>query len=143
MSMPTQPLFAVLPPAAKDNKIVTAAVGIISPPTDPTLFLIVHNRRGWDIPGGHLEKGESPVVAFIREVREETGCELLPVPTLIAILESVKDPTTGIAVFKAVCLSDSLPMPNQSNFVSKAILLDRYFGDKNLLLDLLALMAVD
>ncbi|WP_353618164.1 NUDIX domain-containing protein [Bacillus sp. 22-7] len=27
--------------------------------------------RGWDIPGGHIEKGESPEHCFKREVMEE------------------------------------------------------------------------
>ncbi len=34
------------------------------------------NTRGWDIPGGHLEEGESPEVAMRREVWEETGARL-------------------------------------------------------------------
>lgn len=34
------------------------------------------NSRGWDIPGGHLEPGESPEEAVRREVVEETGVQL-------------------------------------------------------------------
>ena len=34
------------------------------------------NARGWDIPGGHLEVGESPEEALHREVWEETGAQL-------------------------------------------------------------------
>ena len=34
------------------------------------------NARGWDIPGGHIEQGESPEQALHREVFEETGARL-------------------------------------------------------------------
>jgi len=33
-------------------------------------------RRGWDIPGGHVEAGEQPEEAARREVYEETGAAL-------------------------------------------------------------------
>jgi 8-oxo-dGTP pyrophosphatase MutT (NUDIX family) len=32
-----------------------------------------HEERGWEIPGGHLEEGESPAEAARREFAEEIG----------------------------------------------------------------------
>lgn len=35
-----------------------------------------HNKVYWDLPGGKLEFGESPLEALSREVMEETGLEI-------------------------------------------------------------------
>ena len=37
------------------------------------VLFVEHPTRGWEIPGGHLEDGESPEEAMIRELNEETG----------------------------------------------------------------------
>ena len=58
-------------------------------PTDLTVAAVVHNDGRYllveelamgnaviNLPGGHIEAGESPEVAVIREVLEETGCDV-------------------------------------------------------------------
>ncbi|WP_339216236.1 NUDIX domain-containing protein [Ornithinibacillus sp. FSL M8-0202] len=40
---------------------------------DGKIMLVELDQRGWDIPGGHLEQGETPEQCFQREVLEE-GC---------------------------------------------------------------------
>ncbi|MFI5046541.1 MAG: NUDIX hydrolase [Acidimicrobiia bacterium] len=41
------------------------------------VLLLVHRRLGfWMQPGGHLEAGEEPADAALRETREETGIEV-------------------------------------------------------------------
>lgn len=50
--------------------------------------MLIHNRRRrvWELPGGFLDPGESPMQGAIRELREEAGCEVADV-SLLAILE--------------------------------------------------------
>jgi SAM-dependent methyltransferase len=38
-------------------------------------FLLVDTGRGWEFPGGSVERWESPEEAAVREMGEETGCE--------------------------------------------------------------------
>lgn len=40
------------------------------------LLAVRRDLRGWELPGGHLQSGESPEDGLIREVREETGHEI-------------------------------------------------------------------
>lgn len=40
------------------------------------LLLTDLKDRGWDIPGGHVEPGETPVEAALRELYEETGASV-------------------------------------------------------------------
>ncbi|QQR49918.1 NUDIX domain-containing protein [Candidatus Nomurabacteria bacterium] len=54
---------------------------------DGSQILAIENERGWDIPGGHIEKGETPEQALIREVQEEAGATFSH-PRLFAIVES-------------------------------------------------------
>ncbi|WP_243239441.1 NUDIX domain-containing protein [Sulfobacillus harzensis] len=41
--------------------------------------LLASNDRGeWELPGGHIEPGESPETALVREFSEETGLDVKP-----------------------------------------------------------------
>ena len=50
-------------------------------------ILAIKNDRGWEIPGGHVEEGETLEESLIREVKEEAGATFSD-PKLLAIVES-------------------------------------------------------
>jgi 8-oxo-dGTP diphosphatase len=54
--------------------IVSAAAIVINDHNE--LLLIKGPRRGWEMPGGQVEEGESLAQAAIRETKEESGIEI-------------------------------------------------------------------
>jgi 8-oxo-dGTP diphosphatase len=56
------------------------ARGLISDPSGRWLIVRPVGRRHWQIPGGRIDRGESPTAACRRELREELGVDLEPGP---------------------------------------------------------------
>jgi ADP-ribose pyrophosphatase len=66
------------------------------PVFDDGSVLLLHQRRhgieGWslEVPGGHVDPGESPLAAAGRELTEETGLRAARVTPLLTSLASIK-----------------------------------------------------
>ncbi len=63
-------LSTTMPPL----ELVTTALAIVF--SGDHLLMTNLRHRGWDIPGGHIEPGETPEEAVRREVYEETRAKL-------------------------------------------------------------------
>jgi ADP-ribose pyrophosphatase YjhB (NUDIX family) len=66
-------------------KRVTAAGGIVI--NEDGEILLMYRRSKWDLPKGHLDKGETLEQCAIREVGEETGLKSLKIVRPIGITE--------------------------------------------------------
>ncbi len=77
------------PNAPKANRIVPAATAVIV--NDEEKFLLQQRKDNglWALPGGKLEIGESIIDTITREIKEETGLDVLP-EYIIGIYSSPK-----------------------------------------------------
>ena len=64
------------------------------------LLLIRHHKRGWELPQGRVDAGESLTAAVHREVREETGVEI-ELGVLAAVSSKLTPPSAIIFNFLA------------------------------------------
>ena len=60
--------------AKKPKHIVSAAAIVVNEKNE--ILLIRGPRRGWEMPGGQVEEGESLSQAAIRETKEESGIDI-------------------------------------------------------------------
>lgn len=75
--------------------------------------MLLHNRikndwQGYTLPGGHVEPGESFVDAVIREMKEETGLDIMN-PRLVGVKQfPIKDGRYVVLLFKAIEFSGTV-----------------------------------
>lgn len=68
--------------------IVSAAVIVLNKQNE--ILLIKGPRRGWEMPGGQVEEGESLKDAAIRETKEESGIDI-EITKFCGVFQNVSD----------------------------------------------------
>jgi 8-oxo-dGTP diphosphatase len=91
----------------------TLVVGCLVRNSNGEVLLIRNHKRGWEIPQGRVEEGESLVEALHREVREEAGVEIELGP-LAAIWSKVAPPPAVIFTFLGRYLGGDLATSGDS-----------------------------
>jgi len=62
-------------------RLIEAAGGLVFNPEKEVL--LIHRRGFWDLPKGKIDPGETPEIAAIREVEEETGAQSLELKSFL------------------------------------------------------------
>jgi ADP-ribose pyrophosphatase YjhB (NUDIX family) len=76
---------------------------------------------GWFLPGGHVEPGERPVEAAVREVREESGIVLDPASLSLADVMSYEahGAMAHNIVYNALCPDGAEAVVNGEHYVAR------------------------
>ncbi|GLZ76713.1 hypothetical protein Afil01_15200 [Actinorhabdospora filicis] len=84
--MPGHTLGTVTGPETQEHdpaQAVMAAGALFTDEAGSVMLVKPTYKSFWDIPGGYVERGESPQDACVREVHEELGLKISPGPLLV------------------------------------------------------------
>ena len=90
--------------------VVTAAAVVLN--NKGELLLVRSPRRGWEMPGGQVEQGESAKTAAVREVHEETGLRI-EITDFCGVFQNVQRELCNL-LFVGKCIGGTLTASPES-----------------------------
>jgi 8-oxo-dGTP pyrophosphatase MutT (NUDIX family) len=106
---------------------------------DGDQVLAVRNERGWDLPGGHIEPGESAVEALRRETSEEAGATFERAHLFVVVSSTESANLMAFYLGLGLRLGPFTPAPDalDRRLMQPPELLGLYHGDRRVLASLL------
>lgn len=98
------------------------AAAILAEPEPSHLLLVRQYRKApeevlWEIPAGKIDRGETPIAAAVRELREETGYEAASVELMYEFFTSPGFADEKLSLFFASGLKAGEQRPDEDEFV--------------------------
>ena len=82
------------------------------------ILILEHTAKGFGLPGGHVELGETPDNAIIRELKEEVGIYVQMVTPWYLVITDRFNYDAGILIYLVSMPISQIPVPDEKEVAS-------------------------
>ncbi|MEI7818551.1 MAG: NUDIX hydrolase [bacterium] len=117
----------------KSDRFYRVSVKALITNQNNEILMVKEGTRGWDLPGGGLEAGETPQLALVRELQEELGCDgqVESRPSLITSWRNIKTDYHLLVIIYKVTINDEAVKDTSDVKNTQYFSFDEYVGMLN------------